>query len=461
MFFSEEFDSASTDTVGAETSTLAGFEPSIDTGKVTLKSDGGDRVEGERLPDFGTFGKKTAEPTKEPEGEKTAPKPEKPASEAAAPKKEAAKPEAKPAKTDTKPESVKPESKPAAKSEIPADDSDLDALAPKPGSPSHVVKSFSEMRARMRSERAATRETMAAMTALKAEFETLKTSSGKVSPEIEAELDGLRKLSLLINAEEDPRFKAEFGAKVEGAEAKIFGFMAKHKLSHEVVDEIKAAAAQAKGDIEAWPRWGELVDAFKNPIDRQELIDAIKGRRDVIGAKATRLNELSESREKYSEHMGMREQTDRSTFAAGVEKRSIDLAAANDWILEEEVPSSATEEQAKLIAERNATVAKRSTEFSDYIRAAYSRDPDKTAEMAMKAVEAGYLREQMKSITTERDKSKARVKALEDSLAKIKSAGRMAHVESPAADTKAKASESAGVGGDGSSALKDFWASKK
>lgn len=471
---------------------LSDFAPDPD-GQPITPAPNQERVEGEKLPDFSALGKKkAADAPPAAGGDKPPEKPEKPAGgqpdakaapskpEPKAPEKPAAeKPPAKPAepkakppeKPPEKPAAEKPPEKPAAEKpgdekklpEIPKDDKDLDAIQAKPNVPANVAKSIADIRGIAKTERATARAYQAELETVRAELATAKASTGKLPPEVEQELEGLRKFNLLFQAENDPAFKKEFGAKIEAAETTIFGLLEKHGLAAKIIDEIKAAGKAAGGDIEAWPRWAELVSAFKNPIDQQEVIAAIKSRRDAIGAKQTRLAELGQSKEKFLEAYAERQNGEQMAFSKGIEQASIQLAAANDWILEQEIPANADEAQRGILEARNAEVKKRAEAFGENVRVAYSRDPEKTAEVALKAVEADYLRDVNAELTTERDKATARVAELERQLAKIKSAGRMAHVESPSGkpDPAAKSTVEEGkVGGDGASAIRSFFAKK-
>lgn len=433
---------------------------------------GGERLEGERAPDFGSLGKKT--PSEAPKGTDTPPKEEKPAGEAPAKEKPASKATAKaigtpakveePAKPAEKPaEPAKPaEAKPdeAKLPEIPKDDSDLDALKPKPGVPSHVVKSFDDMRARMKTERATARQAIETATKLQQEFEALKSSTGKLPEDVEKELEGLRNFHQLFQAEQDPRFKAQFEAPITKAEESIYAFLKANGMPDKVIEEIKKVAAENNKDIEAWGAWDKVADSLKNPIDRQQLLSTLQARRDAIATKDARLREIAGSREKFTEAVGNMDKEEQDKFSKQLEQASIPLAAANDWILEEDIPADATAEQRAAIEARNAKAKEYAGQFGDYSREAYFRNPDKIAEMAVKAVKADHLEAQVESIRVERDKATARVKELEDRIAKVRSAGRIAHVDAPAPETVSTNKttvEEGRVGGDGQSAIQQFF----
>lgn len=478
-FYFEEDNGGNASTGVAEQSTAASDSALVDFDEAPAGNANGERVEGEKPPDFGSLGKKSGKTTpsgdtdgvKSPEKtQKAAPanpeaKEKAPKVEPKAPEKAAKAPE--PAKAAEKPpekvadKEEKAQDKPP---EIPATDDDIDALKPKPGAPTQVIKSFDDMRARMKAERTTARAALAEAIAAKAEAAKLKESTGKLPEEVEKELEGLRKLSLLVQAENSPVFKSEFDAKIKAADEGVYTLLAKHGLKGQIIEDIKAAAAKAGGDIEAWPRLQELVAAFKNPVDQQEFLGALKARRDVIGARSARLTELGASKEKFMQAFSEREQQSQKEFGTRVAQVSEELAAKNDWILERLIPEGATKEQRETIEAENAEVKKRAESFADNVRDMYHRNPDKAAEIAIKAVEADYLRGQVDSLTKERDKSAARVKELETRLSKIQTAGRMAHVEAPSDNGKkvsVTTEEEGKVGGDGASALSRFLANKR
>lgn len=456
-----------------------------------------ERVEGEKLPDFGSLGKPAAKPSK-PAASQPPPAEEKPpvaapakaaapakgaaelakvAQAAAEPAKPAAEPPKEPAKPAAKPAAAKPAAKPAAAApavekpageapaelpKVPETDEDLDALKPQAGAPTQVIKSFNAMRDRMKAERATARAALAEVERIRTETAALKESSGKLPPEVEQELEGLRKLSLLTQLEQSPQFQKEFDAKITAAEEGVYGFLQKHGLSAKVIGEIKAAASKAGGDIEAYPRLGELVEAFKNPVDRQEFLNSLKSRRDLVGARSARLAELGESREKFFEAFGKQEEQAQQEFSRALSDATIPLAGENPWIMSKEIPANATAEQKAALEAENAIVAKRVEAFGDYVRGIWARDPAQAAQVSLKAVEADMLREKVETIEGERDKALTQVKELEGRLARVRSAGRLAHIDAPNDGGKAKPVQvEQGIGGDGSAALAGFFERKK
>lgn len=459
-FFFEE-DTGGNDTSGesqsAPNETPAAFEPADGTPVIRAEQD---RVDGEKLPDFGTIGKhKGAAGTPEPKkGDKPPKTEEKPAGGQPEKKTEPAKPTSEPAKAKGEPQKpAEPAKEPAKTAKIPTD-AEIDALQPKPGAPTKDHVNYAEMRTKIKEAAQAGRAAEQERDTLRAEVETLKASTGKIPEDVEKELEGLRNFHLLFRAEQDPRFKQQFEAPITKAEEGIYAFLTKHGLPQEKLDEIKESAKG--GDMETWAGWTDILNAFTNPIDRQQLLDSLKTRRDVIGAKAARLAELGGSREKFMEETGKMEDQERTKFANAIEKATVPLAAQNDWIIEQAIPANATPEQKAAIEAINATVKARASNFGDNVRAAYARDPEKVAELSLKAVKADYYAEQLESVTKERDASTARVKELEARLSKIQKAGRTAHVEAPSETVAAKA-VSEGVGGDGQAAFERFFSNRK
>lgn len=478
FFFEEPTDANPGAGLGGENDASL-FKPTPgDDGKPPQGAPSPERVDGEKLPDFGKLGKKPAAEPVEPsgaskapsEGEKaptvkpdakavTAKEPQKPASEpkkAAEPAKAAAEP-AKGPKPGEKKEAKGAEAKKELP-DLPEDDKDLDALQPKPGAPAHVIKNFSELKAKAIRERETARAYKAELESARAEAETLKQSVGKVPKEVEEELTGLRNLSLVLQAENDPLFKKDWDSKIEAADTRVYDTLKKYGLADKFIEEIKAG-----GGIDKYKRRDELIAAIGTPMEQADLVDVIKQRRAVEEERANKIKELTGSREKFHEAVAKREDEARVEFSKKIEQKSIQLAAENDWILEQDVPENATDEQKKAIEEANKVVKTRADKFGENVRASYSRDPEAIAELAINAVKAEYLQEQLDSITKERDKSAARVTALEAQLAKIKNAGRLAHIETPSSEpssSKKTTVESGKIGGDGASAINNFFNKK-
>lgn len=495
FFFEEPTDTNSGAGIGGEAD-LSLFEPVPgDDGKPPEGAPAPERVEGEKLPDFGSLGKKPAakpvEPAK-PAGDGKPPaatekpptaKPDaKPAPAKEPPKapdatKKAAEP-AKPAAKATPPAKAgpKPGEKAAAKEEVktdlpelPENDEDLDALQPKAGAPGHVIKSFNDIKALAKKERDAARAYRAELETVRTEAESLKQSVGKVPPEVEEELTGLRNLSLVLQAENDPNFKKEWDAKITTADETAYGWLTERGLPQATLDKIKAAGGVHKAAPLINQIYKMLAEGPKgrpelaDPIAAQKLVGLVQSREAVENERATKIKDLTASREKFNEAVAQRDEQARTEFSKAIEQKSIQLAADNDWILEEDVPANATKEAKEAIEARNAIVKGRANAFGDNVRASYSRDPEKVAEIAFNAVKAEYLTEKLAEVETARDKATARVASLEAQLQKIKSAGRIAHVETPATVTKEAPKttvEEGKIGGDGATALSNFFAKR-
>lgn len=486
-FFFEEPTDANPGAGTSNAADLSLFEPTVgDDGKPPIGAPASERVEGEKLPDFGKLGaKKGAEKPAEPSGgDKTPPTSSKAATAKPDAKAGATKEAAKPAETPEKPpEAAKPDAKAAAKPaepvkgpkpgekaapkaeekkelpEIPADDKDLDALQPKPGAPQNVIKSFNDIKAIAKAQREAARTYKAQLESIQTEAEELKKNVGAIPKEVEEELTGLRNLSLVLQAENDPNFKREWDGRVEAADKKAYDWLAGRGLSQEWIDKIKAVGGIHKSDLVTKLHAKLSTD----PRAQKQLLDLVDAREGVDNERSEAIKKLTESKDKFQEAVAKRDEEARTEFSKKIEQASIPLAAANDWILEKDIPADATEEQRKVLEAENATVKKYSETFGENVRASYGREAERIAEIALNAVKAEYLEEQNKELATERDKLAARVAALESRISKTTAAGRLAHVDTPPADTKHAAKttvEEGKVGGDGASAIKNFFASR-
>ncbi len=442
-----------------------------------------ERVDGEVPPDFGSLGKKpaTKEPAEPAKGSDTPPKEEKPAGEPAeskpTPPKQPVKPAAEPKKTlepvktpEKQPDPAKaevketPEAKAGEKKEgeepkIPSDE-EIEALQPKPGAPTNVIKDFKEMRGKMKEVATVARTVQEENKALRAENETLKQSSGKVPKETEEELEGLRNFNLLFRAEQDPRIKEQFDKPIKQAEDTILTFLREQGMPEPQIEKLKAAAEAAGGDMEAWQLWPAVENALPSAMDRQRLIDARKARISAVEAKQGRLKEITQSKAKFDEEVGKMDEKQRQEFSRAVEQASSAYVdEGKGWIVEEDIPADATAEQKAIIEAKNKEIQARVQQFSGAITSAYHRDPERIAELAFKAVKVDYLKEQLDSVTAERDKGLARIADLEAKISKAKSAGRLGHIETPT-QTKVVIDNGGKVGGDGAEAIHSFFRRK-
>lgn len=439
-----------------------------------------ERVEGEKLPDFGALGRKktpdaTPDPAKAPKaGEKPAggqpAKPAAPSKPAAKPAKPAEKPPAgekppeKPAAAaPAKPAEPKAGEKPPEAAKIPTD-AEIDALQPKPGAPTKIVEDFKAMRNSMKTLAQTARAAAAEKEALAKEVATLKETSGKLPEDVSKELEGLRKFHLLFNAQNDPVFQTEYEGKIKASEEGVYSLLKTYGLKDDVIKGIQDAAAAAGGNIEAWPHWEKLLNSFTNPIDRQQAINALQARRDAIGAKTAKLDQLSKDREGYMKSLGEKDSAEKKQWAKNMETHALQVSADAEFAMEKDIPEGASDDVKAAIEAHNAEVKKVAEGFKENVLGAYTRDPKKTAEIAFKAVKADVLEKQLEAQETKLTAANERIKALEAQIQKIKSAGRVAHVESPGgSETTPRAKttvEEGKIGGDGSAAIANFFSKK-
>jgi hypothetical protein len=437
-----------------------------------------DRVEGEKPPDFSALGgKKPA--AKADEGGEAPSGEEKPAGETpakpATPKKETAK-AGEPAKKEVegkKPETKKPEAKekPAEKKPEAAakpeatkimTDAEIDALQPRADAPKQVVENFKQMRTSMKTLAQTAREAQAAKEALAKEVETLKAATGKLPPEIEERIKRADHFEMLFDAQNNPEFKKEYDGKIEASTEAVYKMLEANGLKPDILKQIKDVAAANGGDIEKWPHWAALINKFTDPLAKQEAINAISNRRQAIRAKTERLNALAADRETYVKEMQVKDKAQKDAWAKELETAAMTIGSDFEPAIEKEIPEGATPEVKKAIEAHNARVVEVAKEFQTNVLAAYNRDPKFIAEMAFANVKAHHFEKELTDVRAELEKAKTRYTEAETKLAKIKSAGRLAHVESPAtgAAKKTTTEEAGKIGGDGRDALQTFWANR-
>lgn len=439
-----------------------------------------ERVEGEKLPDFSALGKKPA--LVEPEGGKAPAKEGKPAGEApgsgARPpektpegKKPAEKPPegkkaAAPAKPAEKPAAAKPAEPKAVEKGAKAEaapkilsDAEIDAMQPKPGVPTSVIKDFGAMRSVVKEHAAIARTALAERETLAKELETLKASSGKLPDEIDKELNGLRQFHMLFNAQNDPQFQREFDGKIQAAEENVFSLLAKHGLDQKVIDQIKNVAGKNAGDIEKWPHWSALLKRFTNPLDQQTVINALQGRRDAITAKHGKLDQLIKDRSGYMKTMADSDAAEKKKWSDELGKEAMRIGTDFEPAIEKDIPDGASEEVKKAIELHNAGVKTVAESFKQNVLAAYNRDPKATAKLAFDGVRADHLQSRVKEMEATIESKETRIAELEAQIAKIKHSGRMGHESAPTGETGSSKTtvEEGKVGGDGATALRNFF----
>jgi len=475
-FFTED-DGGGGGTGSGDAGALDSFEAPPDTTDME-RGRQQERVEGEKAPDFSSLGRPKT-PKKDEEGGEAPSGTEKPAGEApakpAAPKKEAPK-AGEPAKKEPeakKPEEKKPEAKPKApekpkpgeqKSEpakIPTD-AEIDALQPRADAPKQVVENFKQMRTSMKTLAQTAREAQAEKDALAKEVETLKATAGKLPPEIEQKLKAADNFQLLFDAQNHPEFKKEYDGKIEASTEAVYKMLEQNGLKPDIIKQIKDIAAANGGDVEKWPHWASLLNKFTDPLAKQEAINAITNRRNAIKAKIDKINTLATDRSAYVKELEKKDHDEKQAWAKELEKHALTIGTGFEPAIEKDVPDGATPEIKATIDAHNAKVGEVAKQFQTNVLAAYNRDPKSIAEMSFAAVKADHYEKQLEETKADLEKTKARLAEAEDKLAKVKNAGRLGHVESPSPGgaKKTATTEEGKIGGDGSQALKNFFANR-
>lgn len=465
---------------GLETMTATGGHP-----------DTTERVPGEVSPNFGKLGgKKTEIPAKKEEKPtETAKKPEEPAKKeepkvkeepkkaAAEPQKPASEPKAKetvkPADDKTKKasEAAKPkveEPKKEEKVEIPDKDDDIDAIQANPGAPSAVVKSLNDMKGIVKQTREAARKVQADLAAANQELEQAKAQIGKLPEDAEAKLKRADEILLTFEAENNEGFRAEYDGKIIKSEENLFALLKHHGLSDDIAKEIKEVG------IDNWTQWETFKDKEGNDVpgllerlsglNRRKVEDALMARESAITAKREKLQAIAANRDEAMKEFGEKEKQSRAQWADKVAAISNKMFAGEDWILEETVPADATEDEKKAIESSNEEKKKLSATWVKYVQDAYNRNPEKTAELAVKAMKADMLTKQLEDSEGKLERALARVEELEGRLGKARVVGKLAHTDTtdtkPAAQEKKEGGDE--IGGDGSSAIRKFpWGQKR
>lgn len=475
LFFTEDTGGASgapAEPAAQESASLDSFTPP--DGKEPAKAPGMERVEGEKLPDFSKLSTKKADETAETA--KDTKKEEKPAGGQSGAKGKASKETSKPVEKPAKEEKSKQKEIPEPQESVTSfqtketispkilSDEEIDALQPKPGAPTHVVKDFQEMRAKLKEQAISARQAISEARTLRKEIEQVKSASGKIPEPIEKELAGLRQFHLLFNAQQDPAFQQEYDAKVTQSEEGVYSFLKQYGMKDEILGEIKKASDS--GNIEDWAGWTALLDGEKGfgktPILKQRLLNLLEGRNAAIRDRSSKLDQLGKDREGYFKTLEEKDHAEKEQWRQSLEKRAMEISDKAEWAMEKEIPANATADQKKALETHNAEVKAVAESFKNNVLGAYNRDPKITAEIAFAGVKASILEKQLAEVSEERDSVKERVKELEERLAKIKNAGRTAHVESPAVETGGRKSttDGAAVGGDGSSAIHNWFANR-
>lgn len=413
--------------------------------------------DGDRPPDFEFFNKKREKPEPKPEEveeESEAPVDEKKPE----PKKEQKKEATKAEKTSEKPEKVEEKKDEKEEYKIPSEE-DIDALQPKKGAPAHVYENFKKLKDEvlkpLRREAVAYRQQVEE---LKTQVSTLEQEKGKLTPEVEEELKGLRGLRYMMKAQEDPVFQKQFEEPIGKAADKVYAVLKQFGLPDDALKSIQEVAEQNGGNLEAWPHWEKLLNTETNPLNRQTIIDALKGRRDAIGARDAQLAKVSQDREEYFKNIAEKENADRSKWARDLQTAAEIISQGEEWAAEKEVPAGASAEVKKAVEAHNARVGEIAKGFQTRVLGAYNRDPKMIAELAFSSVKADELQRQLDEAETQREKDSARIKDLETKLSKIKSAGRVTHSESPDPAPRNKSTVDEGkVGGDGNAAFDKFF----
>lgn len=447
----------------SESPAAAALDSFIPTETPDLRPLGEERVKGEVPPDFSKLGKNEPEETTEAVSRATDPKKEtKGRSEAPEAKEKASKPTSQPAKTE-KPKKDEPKTE-DTESELPEDDSDLEKIQAKPGAAPHVVKSIGDLKAGIKKSREVARQFKAAVAAKEQEIEVLKGTMGKLPADVEKELQGLRNFHQLFNAQGDPVFQKEYDERILKSEDGIYAILKKHALPDKVLAEIKSTAAKNGGEIESWKRWPDLINKLDNPLDKQTLLNALQDRRNAVAARQGQLEKLQQDRDGFYRDLATKDRAEKDKWASEVAQAATKDVSGEEWAQEKSVPEGASAEAKKLAEEHNAKVAEYGKKWQENTVNLYKRDPKTVATLAFAAVRAGHFKVQADQFQAKMEKAEERAADLEAQLAKIKGAGRIAHVATTAPETSKRNNSTVKegeIGGSGQDAFAEFFGGRR
>jgi hypothetical protein len=266
------------------------------------------------------------------------------------------------------------------------------------------------------------------LAAVQAELDKAKAIvPGSLTPELQAEMEDLRKFRLSIDATSDPTFK-EFDSKIEANVAQIYKKLEASGLSAESVKAIKDLGGPEQVD------WEPIMP--KLPLTTRRLVESLlvsnEGLKD---SKAEALEKAKADAPKYVAERSAREAEELTKVAQGYIKNL-------PWTSEKAIPAGAKPEEVAAIEESNTFARESLGKLKDFLA---NRSLPHIAELAVgtliayqqrrelnaiKAAQAA-LNEKLVAITAERDKLAAATAARK--LAELPRGGGAAQVIAPVA----------------------------
>lgn len=466
---------------GLSSSEAPKSDPVVHDESSPIRTDDLGKVEGMVKPDFSFLGKKTEEtpPAKKedapppeakkadepPPGETADQKADRLRDEAGRFKKGEDKGETKPEFPKKKVEEKKADEPPPKAEEKkveeqkPDRDKDLEDLKPAPNAPQKVHVDFAAMRTKIKESRdladklAKEKEDTAKLA------EELKGKVGKMPEETEKELTELRAIRAAYLGENDPKFQEEWTAKAKAADTALIDLLEQNNLP---ADQIKALR---EGGIDKWATPAKLEE-IETLCTKQKLgllwkrIEMMLIAREDVGTqRAAAVKQIQSDPGSFFKKHQEQEQATLNQFADVGRARTLEIVKEHpDLFKEQEMPENASKEQKAVVEAHNAGIKEMAGRVRDRISAMHGRDPKAIIEAAMHQERAAHLDKKLADVNAELQKSKDRIKELEDKIASSKKAGKTTHSDSsaPIAEKMGKGVVQ-GVGGD----VRDAFASWK
>lgn len=306
---------------------------------------------------------------------------------------------------------------------LPESDKDIEeATRVKANAPNEVVKSVKEIRTLWQRDREHAR-------VLEKQIETLnvqlKEAGTKLPADIEAKIkshDELVKFREMFEAENDPKFQAEYQTKIDAAEDDFFTFVKTHPQLKLKEDVAKAMKEQGL-DNEAGREWlNELlvrVQKTGNMLLYEQVKSKILGRDAIITEKQNRVKELHTNRDGYLQNRSAQEKQSMMDWGKKADEALTKLAGGEDgkgydWLNLQEEPTNATAEQKAAVAAHNKRVQEEIVpKFHNLINKVFQKDHQASMEAIFKAVHFDELSSSIKSKITEIEQLKERITQLE------------------------------------------------
>ena len=338
-----------------------------------------------------------------------------------------------------KQEEIKKEEK---KPFTPPTDEELDKnYTLKPNAPEKLKGDFAKLKDVTKAMRTELEAERAERAKLSEELEKTKLEVGKPPADIEEKLKRLDEVEKMLELDTDPELKSHLASALEKTDTDLLSFLVENGLPQETADEIEGAG------VDKWDGWAGLLDHIKgNVFLKQEIEDKLRGRAVTAREHSANVTRLKSDKEAITTIRTEREKAQATKFSTEFQRHAVEkMESTHVWAKLKEIPADATPEQKKEIEEHNAVIAEASAAIKDSLTKVYHRDPAETANVVLNAMRAAVLeKENAKSagrITAakaETEKANKRVAELEDTIAKLKGAGRKIESQSaPAGATKA------------------------